>query len=448
MAFNPFEHHHHHDHDDDHEHDHDMLADPAQKSLADALRVSFAVLKLVMVILVILFFGSGVFVVDQGEVAIVTRFGDIVGTGEDRIVQPGKLHFALPYPIDQVIRIPTSVQQISLTETFWYAKDTETRSSQDLAGSMAQLNPLTIGSLITGDANIIHARFTINFEITDPVLFITNVADTTRTNKKFMTADAERLVRAAAEEGVVFAMAQVKADDMIRMQGTRFSVLAQPHAQTILDAMKSGIRITKLDMTKSSVPLHIERDYQVVTEAENQGATARLNAERQRQELLGGAAGEAHELLWNLIREYELATEARDTAAIARLDEQLRKAFTEQKLSKADGSIVAISGEAAAIISQAEADSSRIHSSALRDAENFNRLKAEYDVNPRIFLTRMWEATRERIMSHPDNEFFYVPPGQFRLFLNRSPEFLKEKERRDQKAAEEAKKGGAGGGGE
>ena len=422
-----------------------MLADPAQKSLADALRVSFAVLKFVMVVLVILFFGSGVFVVDQGEVAIVTRFGSIVGSGEDRIVKPGKLHFAMPYPIDQVIRIPTVEQQIKITETFWYAKDDETRTSQELSGSMSTLNPTSIGSLVTGDAYLVHGQFTINYRITDPVAFVTNVANTTRTKKEAIARDAEMLVRAAAEEGVVYAIAQVTADDVVRMQNAKFSGLARPHAQAILNRMESGIEITKLDLTKSAVPPPIEREYNAITEAENQGATAQLDAEKQRQELLGGAAGEAHEQLWSLIREYELATEANDTDAIARLDAQLRKAFTEQKITGSDGTVVPISGEAAAIVSQAKAFRSEIESAAQRDAENFRRLKKEYDQNPRIFLSRMWEATRQRIMSHPDTETFYLPPGQFRLFINRDPLFLKEQERRRQEQVNEERNNPTGG---
>src|SRR5690348_12096254 len=95
---NPFVHHHDHGHDHDHGHgDHDHgdghdhhhgegdgdghepggngrarfeELDPAQQSLADALRVSFGVLKAIMVVLLILYAFSGFFSVGNNEVAL------------------------------------------------------------------------------------------------------------------------------------------------------------------------------------------------------------------------------------------------------------------------------------------------------------------------------------------------------------------------------------------
>ena len=74
--------------------------DPANQSLSDALRMSFKVLKLVMFILVIAFLFSGVMIVDQREVAVISRFGRL--TGEPR--EPG-FRLAWPYPIDEQIRV-------------------------------------------------------------------------------------------------------------------------------------------------------------------------------------------------------------------------------------------------------------------------------------------------------------------------------------------------------
>src|SRR4030043_419472 len=70
--------------------------DAGNKSLADALRISFFVLNIIMVVLVILFFGSGVFTVGPDERAMVLRFGKIRGdTTEERVLSPG-LHWAIP----------------------------------------------------------------------------------------------------------------------------------------------------------------------------------------------------------------------------------------------------------------------------------------------------------------------------------------------------------------
>ncbi|MBU2596899.1 MAG: hypothetical protein KJ757_05005, partial [Planctomycetes bacterium] len=95
--------------------------DAGSKSLADALRISFAVLKIIMVVLVILFFSSGVFTVAPDERAMVLRFGRIRGdTTEKRILGPG-LHWAIPYPIEEVIKLPARNTVLrTAIDSFWY----------------------------------------------------------------------------------------------------------------------------------------------------------------------------------------------------------------------------------------------------------------------------------------------------------------------------------------
>ena len=76
--------------------------DAASESMVEALRVSFIILKIIMVILVIVFLISGFRTVGSDEQALVLRFGKISGVGEKRLIGPG-LHWIFPYPIDQMI---------------------------------------------------------------------------------------------------------------------------------------------------------------------------------------------------------------------------------------------------------------------------------------------------------------------------------------------------------
>src|SRR5687768_16420766 len=75
------------------------------RALSDALRSSFAIVKILMVGLVILFFFSRIFTVPSQERAIILRLGKPVGTGEQQLLGPG-LHWSFPSPIDEVVRIP------------------------------------------------------------------------------------------------------------------------------------------------------------------------------------------------------------------------------------------------------------------------------------------------------------------------------------------------------
>lgn len=54
--------------------------DPAQQSLAEALRVSFGILKVAMLALLVAYAFSGTFSVGSNEVALRLRFGEYVGS--------------------------------------------------------------------------------------------------------------------------------------------------------------------------------------------------------------------------------------------------------------------------------------------------------------------------------------------------------------------------------
>ena len=153
--------------------------DAGSKSLSDALRISFFVLKIVMVVLVILFFSSGVFTVGPDERAMVLRFGEIRGdTTEKRILSPG-LHWAIPYPVEEVIKFPgkNTIERLPI-DGFWY------NETQDMAPPA--LNPVTEGYCITrndtvadlkagDDYNIVHSKWLLTYKISDCELFLKNV---------------------------------------------------------------------------------------------------------------------------------------------------------------------------------------------------------------------------------------------------------------------------------
>jgi len=93
--------------------------DAAGKSLSEALRISFIILKVIMIVLVIAFLASGFRTVGPDEMALVLRFGKIQGVTEQRVLGPGP-HWVLPYPIDEVVKIPVE-QKINLPiDSFWY----------------------------------------------------------------------------------------------------------------------------------------------------------------------------------------------------------------------------------------------------------------------------------------------------------------------------------------
>src|SRR5688572_7214176 len=107
-----------------------VIEEVGSRALADALRSSFVIVKILMVGLVILFFFSGIFTVPSQERAIVLRFGRPVGTGDAQLLGPG-LHWSFPSPIDEVVRIPIAENQMVTSTAGWY----QTTPEREAAGN-------------------------------------------------------------------------------------------------------------------------------------------------------------------------------------------------------------------------------------------------------------------------------------------------------------------------
>ena len=93
--------------------------DAASQALAEALRSSFFIVKIIMVGLVLVFLGSGFFTVGPQEQAVVLRLGKPVGQGAQALLGPGP-HWAWPAPIDEVIKLHTTSLTNADSTVGWY----------------------------------------------------------------------------------------------------------------------------------------------------------------------------------------------------------------------------------------------------------------------------------------------------------------------------------------
>jgi modulator of FtsH protease HflK len=423
QTFNPFEHHHDHgaDHGQDHDHATEGLevgpADPAQRALGDALRVTFAILKGVILILLVLYAGSGFFNVSNNERAVRLRFGKIVGEGEGRVLGPG-WYVGLPFPIDQVVKVKIAPQQLQLDKEFWFeVKENSEGKTESEMPNTRPLNPEKDGSLLTGDANILHARLVVEYQVQDPLLYLEHVQDDAR---------AAALVRAAAQDAVVFAVAQLSADDAFSGQFETTGGIAKKRARETLDAMKTGITVTKISKDRFLFPGSVRDAFLQVSNAQSQ-RTSRLNAAQSKwNTVLGGTAGEAAEPLLAILDQYGLAVHAHDDAKVKAIDAQLDRAFRDLWLDTPAGKLK-ISGEVAQRIDQGKAESVDLVNKVRGESELFSSILEEYRKSPQIVLSRLWEQARQEILGG-DVETFYLPNGQVYMVLNRDPKIRKARE--------------------
>lgn len=397
--------------------------DPAQQSLAEALRVSFAVLKLAMFALLVAYAFSGTFSVGSNEVALRLRFGDYVGQPGNRVLERGT-YLAAPFPIEQIVKVDTRPASLSLDKEFWF-ETTERESGltrAQLQGQRAMpLHPLRDGSLITGDSGIVHAKWTLTWRIGDPVAYLTNVGS---------REVAEKVVRLVAQQAIVHSVAQLTADDVLRGIVNREQAIGL--MQERLDDMRTGLVVDQVVLDKVSAPMRVAGSFDAVTTAESERAGRIVAAQQERAKVLGETAGEASGPLLALVAEYEDATERGDEQAARRVQEALDSALEQLRV---DGT--AIGGEVARIVNGAATYRTRIVEQVAAESQAFQQLLPQYERNPRLVLAKLWEDARESILTG-DVETFYTVPGQLELQLNRDPELQKERQQEQLKSRKRA----------
>jgi hypothetical protein len=82
------------------------------------------------------------------------------------------LHWSFPYPIDEVVKIPITEQQVVSSTVGWYFTTPEQELSGEEMPAGASLNPAIDGYVITADRNIIHTRATLRYHIEDPIRYL------------------------------------------------------------------------------------------------------------------------------------------------------------------------------------------------------------------------------------------------------------------------------------
>ena len=123
------------------------------------------VLLILAAIVVIILLGTGVYIVDQTEEAVVTRFGKYHAT-----TGPG-LQIKLPFGIDRHYIV--NVRNVQ-TEQFGF-RTLQSGVSSTYASDIRE------STMLTGDLNIIDVEWIIQYSIVDPVAWTFNVMERERT---------------------------------------------------------------------------------------------------------------------------------------------------------------------------------------------------------------------------------------------------------------------------
>lgn len=390
--------------------------DAAGKSLSEALRISFIVLKIIMIVLVVVFLASGFRTVEPDEQAIVLRFGKICGVGENRILGPG-LKWVFPYPIDKIVKIPVAKKQNLPINSFWYYQRPEELLPDAKPQVPATLSPVKDGYCITrseeqsqttagltgSDYHIVHCKWQLTYKIDDPERFFKNTyTDDAMPGQNYadvITKSIKPLLEHLFEDAVVTAMVNYTIDEAISSQD-RIPKHVKKLLQEKLDRIESGIAVVSVQLTDITWPRQVDNAF-----------LASIKASQESQKTISQAKGYAENTL-------------NETAGpvAAQLFETLKDETTREEEKELLWSQLA--GQAQEKIAGARAYKTKVVETAKANAEYLQKLLPEYRKRPELVVQKIYQDAMEYILNNVDEKIIIQPTEgtkgrEIRLLLNK-----------------------------
>jgi len=398
------------------------MLDPANQSLAEALNILLKLLYLGVSLLFIAYLVSGFKFVNEGQRGIRLLFGKV----QDSNLEPG-FRWGPPFPFGDIVTVAQGVNSVSIDRSFWVFDGGSVRKDLDSLSPTASLKPDQggTGSIITGDGNLVHARWSAQYRRSNAKSYAENI----------LTDKEEELVQSAIKRGVVRACAEVSIDQMLRTSAENQGAIAtkaREVAQGVLDAANSGINIETLSLTEVTPPLMVRADFAKTQSATANAEKLKENASSERTSVLNGAAGDVANYLIERIDAYELALSKQDASGAQKILAEIDGVLAGGPVT-IDGVERRASGEVTQVVGDARAYRDRIVTQALSDLNRFEALLAQYRVNPSVMVQQEWASAVGTFYERKNVMKMFLPAGgdgdMVQIMLNRDPYAMRDQDR-------------------
>lgn len=253
--------------------------DASSQALNEALGSSFILVRILGVLLLGAFIFSCVFTVNPNEVAIVLRFGKPVGTGPDQLLQQG-LHWAFPYPIDEIIRVRSGEAKTVTATNAWYATNAEMETARRGPDANPSLSPGVDGYTLTSDGNILHVRATMTYRVTNPVAYALEFTD------------IAGLLGNALNNAIYQTSARFTADAAVYKDVEAFRGAVRTQMAQRIEERKFGVTMESLTV-EVAPPGYVKEAFDAVLNAAQEQSKTISEAKGKRDERVLKAVGEA-----------------------------------------------------------------------------------------------------------------------------------------------------------
>ncbi len=175
---------------------------------------------LIAAVAVLIWLGTGFFIVQEGQQAVITRFGELKGTRD------AGFNWRMPYPIERH-------ETVALTQL---------RSVEIGRGSAAGAAGLKESSMLTQDENIVDVKFTIQYRLKSAADYL------------FQNRNPDDAVKKAAESAIREVVGKGTMDTVLNKDRESIQRDVVKSVQTQLDRYKTGILIQTVNIQNVQPP--------------------------------------------------------------------------------------------------------------------------------------------------------------------------------------------------
>ena len=213
---------------------------------------------------VLIWLGTGFFIVQEGQQAVITQFGkynSTVGAG---------FNWRLPYPIQRhELVVVTQIRSVDV------GRDTVIKATG-----------LRESAMLTQDENIVEIKFAVQYRLSDARAYL------------FESKDPASAVVQAAETAVREVVGQMKMDSALSEERDQIAPRVRKLMQTILDRYKVGVEVVGINLQQSGVrpPEQVQAAFDDVLKAGQERERSKNEAQAYANNVIPRAVGSASRL--------------------------------------------------------------------------------------------------------------------------------------------------------
>jgi len=215
-------------------------------------------------IVFVIWMGTGIFIVQEGQQAVITRFGKYQST------KGAGFNWRLPYPIER--------HELVFV--------TQIRSADVGRDNVIKSTGLRESAMLTEDENIVEIKFAVQYRLSDARAWL------------FESKNPADAVVQAAETAVREVVGKMRMDTALAEERDQIAPRVRTLMQTILDRYKVGVEVVGINLQQGGVrpPEQVQASFDDVLKAGQERERAKNEAQAYANDVIPRAVGSASRL--------------------------------------------------------------------------------------------------------------------------------------------------------